>query len=439
MGTSVILPRVDMDMEAGRIGRWFFDDGVQVCKGDPLFEIETSKATMEIEAPASGLLRVVAKAGDELPVGTVVGWIDAPNEEPHVTPSAAVKERIAGPVRPSACDMQARIEDRTSEGLWPDVRATPSARRLAREQAKDLRTVLGSGPNGRIQAADVLAAEPASASRDGISLHRLWLSRGNGTPVVLLHGLGADLNAWRPLASVLRGRPILALDLPGHGRSPWNGSAAFETIVDAMEAVLLDEGASSCHLVGHSLGGGISAALAHRPGLAARSLTLISPAGLGADVNGAFLAGFLRARSEESLAPWMRLLVGDEAALDPTMVKTTLHQRVRHPLASAQEKLVVTLFPDGTQAFSIRHLIENTRIPTKVIFGLDDRIIPAWHGSGLPGMIALHLFAGVGHMPHFEVPNEVARLIEDTVAAGDQRPRAVSSRGAEVHEVRAIS
>ena len=74
---EVILPKVDMDMETGVIGKWLVAEGDRVTEGDIVFEMETGKAMMEVEAPASGLIRNLAEVnGEELPVGTRVAWID---------------------------------------------------------------------------------------------------------------------------------------------------------------------------------------------------------------------------------------------------------------------------------------------------------------------------------------------------------------------------
>ncbi len=81
MPTEVILPKVDMDMATGQISRWFAEEGARVKKGDVLFEIETDKAAMEIDAPASGVLRdVTGKEGVDIPVGAPVAWIYADDE-----------------------------------------------------------------------------------------------------------------------------------------------------------------------------------------------------------------------------------------------------------------------------------------------------------------------------------------------------------------------
>ncbi|RUV34218.1 biotin/lipoyl-containing protein, partial [Mesorhizobium sp. M7A.F.Ca.MR.148.00.0.0] len=81
MPTEVILPKVDMDMATGQISRWFAEEGAHVKKGDVLFEIETDKAAMEIDAPASGVLRDVSgKEGVDIAVGAAVAWIYADGE-----------------------------------------------------------------------------------------------------------------------------------------------------------------------------------------------------------------------------------------------------------------------------------------------------------------------------------------------------------------------
>ncbi|RUX09936.1 biotin/lipoyl-binding protein, partial [Mesorhizobium sp. M8A.F.Ca.ET.059.01.1.1] len=96
MPTEVILPKVDMDMATGQISRWFAEEGAQVKKGDVLFEIETDKAAMEIDAPASGVLRdVTGKEGVDIPVGAPVAWIYADGE-------AYGTKQDAAPVSPLA-------------------------------------------------------------------------------------------------------------------------------------------------------------------------------------------------------------------------------------------------------------------------------------------------------------------------------------------------
>jgi len=134
MATEVVLPKVDMDMEDGVIAAWKVAEGDRVEAGDILFEMETAKSIMEVEAPASGVIRDLAPVdGAIVAVGTVVAWIDDGVTQPRPATT-----------RPA-----------------DDVRATPFARRTARETGVDLAQVKGSGPQGRIVAADVTALAPA--------------------------------------------------------------------------------------------------------------------------------------------------------------------------------------------------------------------------------------------------------------------------------------
>ena len=160
MATEVILPKVDMDMATGRISRWLVAEGAAVKQGDPLFEIETDKAAMEIEAPASGILRnVLAKEGADVPVGEAVAWIFAEGEQPAV--SVAKSSTQLKPVAAAAAAPAPVVPALAPAG---GIRATPLARRTARLAGIDLSQLSGSGPHGRIVKADV---EDAVAARTG--------------------------------------------------------------------------------------------------------------------------------------------------------------------------------------------------------------------------------------------------------------------------------
>ncbi len=90
MAVEIVMPRVDMDMTSGRMGRWHAAEGAHVEKGETLFEIETDKAAMEVDAPASGVLKFVAASeGDVLPVGACIGWIVAESESFAPPPASA--------------------------------------------------------------------------------------------------------------------------------------------------------------------------------------------------------------------------------------------------------------------------------------------------------------------------------------------------------------
>lgn len=143
MPVEVILPKVDMDMETGTIEAWHVKEGDLVRQGDTIFEIGTNKAVMEVEAPASGAIRNIRmETGVPISVGTPVAWIYLDGESAVAAPGSPAETVATATVAPAFA---------TASGL----RATPLARRIARQNALDLGTVAGTGPRGRIGEVDV--------------------------------------------------------------------------------------------------------------------------------------------------------------------------------------------------------------------------------------------------------------------------------------------
>ncbi|MCY3775091.1 MAG: dihydrolipoamide acetyltransferase family protein [Candidatus Aminicenantes bacterium] len=163
MATEVIMPALEMSQEQGVLVRWLKSEGEFVARGEPLMEIETDKAVMEIEASASGTLsNVTAREGDEVPVGQGIAWLL--NEGEAAPPPAVGAPR---PQRPSARPGTARRERATktparSTARRGRVRATPRARKLARRLGIDLAAVTGTGPKGAILPRDLEAHQTAS-------------------------------------------------------------------------------------------------------------------------------------------------------------------------------------------------------------------------------------------------------------------------------------
>ena len=160
MPVEVILPKVDMDMETGTIEAWHVKEGDQVRQGETIFEIGTNKAVMEVEAPASGAIRRIrAETGIAIAVGTPVAWIyldgEAADAAPAATPAAAPPQQPAA----AAAVVANQASNDVAAGAAPaGLRATPLARRVARQNGIDLRTISGTGPRGRIGEADVTSA-----------------------------------------------------------------------------------------------------------------------------------------------------------------------------------------------------------------------------------------------------------------------------------------
>ena len=184
-------------------------------------------------------------------------------------------------------------------------------------------------------------------------------------------------------------------------------------VADALAAQRLDR----VHLAGHSLGAAVAAAIAAGSSVDVRSLTLIAPAGLGPRINGDFIQGFLAAETEKALKSWLIQLFHDETRLPQAMIRATLSARAGTAVAVGQRQAAAHLFEGSTQLFSIRSALARYEGPCRVIVGTEDRIIPASQAQGLPGHVALHRLAGIGHLPQIEANSLVARLVGETVRA----------------------
>ncbi|HXV95896.1 MAG TPA: dihydrolipoamide acetyltransferase family protein [Gaiellaceae bacterium] len=167
MSSQVTLPRLGQGMESGTIVRWLKAEGDSVEKGEPLYELDTEKVTQEVEAEASGIvLRILAGEGEEIEVGKAIAVIGEPGEEvPVAAPEPAAEEPEAEaapetPAEPESPSAPPAAERRENGGR---VKASPLARRIARERGIDLATLRGTGPEGRIVAEDVERAEKAAA------------------------------------------------------------------------------------------------------------------------------------------------------------------------------------------------------------------------------------------------------------------------------------
>jgi pimeloyl-ACP methyl ester carboxylesterase len=424
MPTTVLYPKVSLEMSTGRIARWRVADGDAVAAGQILFEIDNDKAAVEVEAPAAGIVEPLVGEGDEVEVGAGVALIRGPGEARTAPPTGAGKP----PEGRAAAGSSIVIPTRSPEAPRRPPNPTPLARRIARDHGLSLEGRNGTGPRGRVRSADVLAmlAGPAAASdakpaarlmpeaATNRVLHAKWLRKGEGDPVVLLHGFAGDMNTWRAFLGGIGSRwPILALDLPGHGFSPREAPQDLDATAEAVEATLAAVGIGASVLVGHSLGGAVLAKVAARGQADVRALCLLSPAGLGPQIDAAFLEGILRASRPESLRPWLERLVHDPAVITEAFVQSVAAQRADVDLTRSMEQVAARFFPDGTQRFSIGPDLARLRIPTRIVFGRQDRILPFSATRTLPGHVALHALDDCGHMPQLEHPDLCARIIDE--------------------------
>ena len=161
MAISIVMPALEMAQETGKLVSWLKKEGESVAKGEPLLEIETDKAVMEIESPGEGILSgVKVQAGTDVPVGRTIAWILRPGEvapTEEVAVESGRKSTVAAAPEVSAAS-SAHQSAPAAQSAPQSAKISPKARRLASERGVDLSKVRGSGPGGEVLASDILTA-----------------------------------------------------------------------------------------------------------------------------------------------------------------------------------------------------------------------------------------------------------------------------------------
>lgn len=260
---DVIMPALGMAQETGTLLRWFKAAGDSVTKGEPLMEVETDKAAVEIEAPASGTLSsVTAQVGDVIPVGQRIALILAPGESEGISPpqkieAASTPQSDSKPLSVAATpvavrlaaehnldiskikpnggqirkeDVLAYLDNQNKPVPFDRVLASPKARRLAQDRGLELKSISGTGPDGAVLASDVLSlgADLSVSAVEAQELETLAVSRGWRVMVDRLS------EAWRTIPHFYLMREVNAARLVTWREVVQNGSSEKITYTDLL-------------------------------------------------------------------------------------------------------------------------------------------------------------------------------------------------------------
>jgi pyruvate dehydrogenase E2 component (dihydrolipoamide acetyltransferase) len=359
----LMMPKWGLAMTKGQVVAWLIDEGAEVRPGLELVEIETEKVVSPIEATTSGVLRrKVAREGDVVHVGGLLGV-------------------IAGA---SVTDSQ--IEHDIEEF---------QAHYIPQEAEEEV-----AGP----------AFETVEIDRCRIR----YLRRSEGAEsAVLIHGFGGDLNSWMfNHESLASSRSVYALDLPGHGSSSKQvGDGTLEGFAKILGGFLDSVGVSKAHLVGHSMGGAVAAMFALSHPQRCLSLALIASAGLGLEIDGEYIQGFVSATRRNDLRPQLEKLFADSRLITRQMVDDTLKYKRLDGVELALRTIASQFCLANRQSVSLRERLVELKMPVMVLWGSEDRIIPASQAANLPKHVRTEVLPGYGHMVHMEAASKVNMAI----------------------------
>jgi len=357
------MPKWGFAMTKGQVVGWLASEGAEVRPGLELLEVETDKVVSAVEATITGVLRrQVAHEGDVVHVGGLLGVIA------------------------SASATDAQIDEQVSDF---------QAHYVPEEAGEEV-----AGP--------VLRTVDVSGSRIN------YLQRGEGAEAsILIHGFGGDLNSWMFNQEVLAaGHSVFALDLPGHGGSSKkveDGSVA--AMAKTLEGFMDSIGVNKAHLVGHSLGGGIVTMFALNHPERCSSLTLIAGACLGPEIDSEYIQEFVSATRRNEIRAPLEKLFADPKLITRKMVDDTLKYKRLDGVEPALRAVASQLCSSHQQSLNLRQRLLESKLPVLVLWGSEDRIIPASQAMNLPPSIRTEVLTGYGHMVHMEAASRVNAVI----------------------------
>ncbi|EJB08198.1 putative hydrolase or acyltransferase of alpha/beta superfamily [Rhizobium leguminosarum bv. trifolii WSM597] len=364
---AVTIPKWGMTMTEGKITQWMVGEGGSVARGQEILEIETTKVTNVLEASASGTLRqIVLAEGTTAPVGALAGVI---------ADESATQEEIDAFIQSYA--------DR-----------------------------IGSGEEGQSG-----VSLPRKVAVPGGSLNLLEAGEASDDIVLFLHGFGGDLTTWlfnQPvLAETMR---TIAVDLPGHGdSSPAAGGNVVDEIAAAIDEAVTPIASGRIHLVAHSFGGAIAAALAARQPSRIGSLTLIAPIGLGKQISRDFLTDFIAAERRRPLQNVLERLFADPSKITNDMVEGTLRFKRLEGVPEALSAIADAIADNGGQKQSIGATLNGLSCPVTLIWGDQDQIVPVPEQAEIPANATFVNLQTTGHMPQMEAAAAVNDQIKKTI------------------------
>ncbi|TCV66242.1 acetoin dehydrogenase dihydrolipoyllysine-residue acetyltransferase subunit [Pseudomonas fluorescens] len=366
---AITIPKWGMTMTEGLLAEWLVAVGDRIERGQEIMEVESTKTANVVESPVSGIVRrIVVPEGDTAAVGALVAVV---------------------------------ADDGVSD---EEIDAFIAQFASANKQQ-------GGEESGAVTSRKIDVG-------DGKVINALAIGPESDSTVVLLHGFGGDLSTWMfnqdAFANSYR---VVALDLPGHGAStPISEGNVLDSLVDAVEKAVDSFAKGKLHLVAHSFGGAVAAALVARKGQTVASISLLAPVGLSATINKSFLDDFVAAERRRPLKEVLERLFADPSKISNDMVEATLQFKRLEGVPQALEAIKDLIANEQGQVQSIGVTLREFNGPVQLIWGDRDQVVPVPAPSEVPQNATLTTLPDVGHMPQMESTTEVNRLVLENIA-----------------------
>lgn len=425
--TSILkMPRLGETMDEGQLVAWLVEFGAPFKRGDPIMEVETDKTLVEYPALGDGVLvESLVEVGETIEVGASIAKIDV-GSGPDWTSDGSDDETTSAepPVsEPAGPEPAQPAEHKTKPAATAATkthgerkRATPVARRMAKQANIDLAGVVGTGRRGRVEREDIEAVSltPAADLQKGYGI--AWAEKGvsSGAPIVFIHGFAADHSAWAGLQSQMAraGHRTVALDLPSHGSSAQDAHDISELSLPVIELLNQKFDTQPIHIVSHSMGSLVAVDLAQALPIA--SLTLIAPAGVGRTINTHFIDALAKPRDVSSVARVLSSLTHG-----PNGLSDDAHNAIFDTLAKGRiADLAQNLAGASGQNADVREQLAliAQQVPVSLLLGHRDQIINWSEALDISPLVSVHHFPDVGHMPHWEALPLVQSILERKIA-----------------------
>ena len=364
---AITMPKWGLAMKEGAILQWLKNEGDEVKKAEILVEIETDKVVNEMESPEDGkLLKKCIDIDIRVPVGSLIA--------------------VYGDGSENDADISEFISEFNKNFVVDDDEASNESNNYEKIEI------------------------------DNFEINFSKISEDKDKNILFIHGFGGDLNNWMfNQEDLSKNFNTYAIDLPGHGKSSKNvEDGSINSMAKLINNFCKKINLNKIILVGHSYGAGICIQTANSFKELVDSIILISPIGLGEEIDSSYLENFIKSDSRRELKPVLEKLYFNPDIITRDMVNEVLNFKRIDGVENSLQNMKNEIIDSEKQKNNLKDQLNALNIPTSIIWGKNDLIIPSKHSENLDSNIRVDILENCGHMAHTEESSKVNEIIKNT-------------------------